>query len=282
VAEAEPTKEPALPNPKDDEARERAWENENRAGFRELRPGLWEIKLAHDTPDFGSCTQVMRQLGGEEGEDACRQGQDFLASHGAPIAKDGTVATQLCITGKVDPLRLLQELYSVSSIDDCRFTVLSRVDNKIKFSQNCPSVTGKQSFVHGATIHSDTDVSFTLLKQAVKENEGVYMTGAPKSARWLASACDEPETKCNGIESCVLAATMNMRNECMKLVPKEHQGSCANLGTGVSRNAAESACKKPQDEDCVKGLTFAGMSQMEAQGMCSARKNKKAEAACYK
>ena len=65
VAEAEPTEESAFPNtPENDEARERAWENENRAGFRELRSGLWEINLAVDTSDFGSCTQVMRQLAG--------------------------------------------------------------------------------------------------------------------------------------------------------------------------------------------------------------------------
>ena len=162
----------------------------------------------------------------------------------------------------------------------CRFTFLSKVDNKIKYSQLCQKRKWTSPVRFGITILSDTDVSFTLLKQP-GEGSGELLVNVPKSARWRSPSCAE-ETKCKGIESCMSAATMNVRNECLKHMPKELQGGCAKLDTGGSRNTAESACKKPQDENCVKGLTFAGMSQMEAQGMCSARKNKKAEAACYK
>ena len=272
VAEAEPTEEPAFPNtPENDEARERAWENENRKGMVSLRSGLWEIGIALDTADRGSCSQV----GGTEiAEDVCKPLLSLAHSLAPGVTKDGMILFPFCIKGAVDPLQFWQEGRGEY---DCRYTVLSRVDNKIKYSQLCQNQKWTSPAKFGITIHSDTDVSFTLLKQSAPS----LLTSVPKSARWLSPSCAESKTKCEDIETCVSTATTNGRNVCMKHAPKEVQGMCANLSTGVSQSSAESACKKPQDEDCVKGLTFAGMSQMEAQAICSNRKNKKAEAACY-
>ncbi|MDR1848902.1 MAG: hypothetical protein LBQ75_02570 [Zoogloeaceae bacterium] len=270
------TGEPASPNPKDDEAREKAWENENRRGKGGnviLRSGLWEIGLAVDAPDRGSCTQVSRQI--EMEDDICTPTLSISRSIAPGAVKDGMLLVPVCVKGAVDPLQFWQEARGDS---DCRFTFLSRVDNKIKYSQLCQEWTSPARF--GITILSDTDVSFTLLKQPREDSRsGTYLVNVPKSARWRSPSCAE-ETKCKGIESCVSAATMNMRNECLKHMPKELQGGCAKLRTGVSQNAADMACKKSKDEDCVKGLS--GMSQKDAQEICSARKNKKAEAACYK
>ena len=257
-----------------------------------VRQGLWEATMALD---YSEAFQLLEQQRVEH-PDIYKYNQDRMAKENikldstkmsdmernkAEVTASG-ITSQTCITdGKPPP--------PVEQCRGCtyRSTFVDGNVRKVMTTFTCPDNSGESEM----TIHSDTAFTTVVsIKSPISSRQSI-------SFRWLGYDCGKIpggstcSPHCDGIEVCVKHAMTNEKNECLKMAKtptfqealKATQTSaesfCAGSSTGVSRPTAENACKKPKDEDCVKGLTSAGMPQKDAQRNCSTRN---ADPACYK